>query len=165
MATVNSINELKKYLNKYIQEVLDENVAPVVKNKEQEKVITEVYDKYSPSTPDGEPFKYERRGWNGGLADQKNMKHQVKNTANGVELSVENVTKGKDENFRLDTLIEYGDGTDGKEYEYKTNRDGTAYQYLQGRPFTKSTIEELEQSGEHIQAFVRGMKGKGIEIT
>ncbi|MED3562244.1 hypothetical protein [Bacillus xiapuensis] len=164
MTTVNNIKELSKYLNKHMKEVLEENVAPVVKNKEQEKVITEVYDRYSPSTPDGEPFKYERRGYNGGLADQKNMQHKVKTTKDGVELSVENVTKGKDQNFRLDTLIEYGDGTDGKEYQYKTNRDGTANQYLQGRPFTKSTIEELEQSGEHIQAFVRGMKTKGIEI-
>jgi hypothetical protein len=93
------------------------------------------------------------------------MKHKVKNVVNGVELSVENKTKGKDDNFQLDTLIEYGDGTDGKEYDYKTNRIDTQDEYLRGRPFTEKTEEAILQSDEHVKIMRNGLKAKGIDIT
>src|SRR5205085_10844403 len=107
----------------------------------------------------------ERRKTNSGLADESNMKHKVKNVKDGVELSVENTTKGKDQNFRIDTLIEYGDGTDGKEYQYKTNRINTADEYLRARPFTEKTEESIAQSNEHVEVMKNALKAKGIDVT
>lgn len=166
MPTFNSIQELQAYLNKEMADVLKNEVAQTVKNIEQEKVITEVYDKYN-ITENGlqEPYKYQRRGWNGGLADQKNMTENVNETAGGVTLTVENITKGQQSGEEIAGLIEFGDGNGYGEYDYKLNRDGTSWQYLRARPFTKTTEEELASTGEHIQVFKNGMKSKGIDIS
>jgi hypothetical protein len=158
-----NLTELNKYLNQQIREVMDNEMAAMVKKKESESVEKNVYQAYQPDN--GEPFIYERRKTDGGLADERNMEHKVKNVKDGVELSVENITKGKDQNFRLDTLIEYGDGTDGKEYQFKTNRIGTADEYLRGRPFTEKTEESILQSNEHVKIMKNTLKAKGIDVT
>jgi hypothetical protein len=163
MPEFKNLTELNKYLNQQMRDVMNNEMAQMVKTKESESVEKNVYQAYTPNN--GEPFVYQRRRENGGLADTKNMMHQVKNVANGVELSVENRTKGKDDKFQLDTLIEYGDGTDGKEYEYKSNRDGTADQYLRARPFTERTEEAIAQSNEHVQIMRNGLKTRGIGVT
>jgi hypothetical protein len=167
MATFNTIKQLEAYINRQMRDVLKTEVAEKIKEVEQRNIQDEVYEGYVTQNTAGEPWKYQRRRTNGGLQDKKNMKSNVKilGTGQGVELNVENVTKGKDDNFRLDTLIEYGDGTDGKEYTYKENRDNTADQYLQGRPFTQETVKELELTNEHVHAFKNGLKSKGIDIT
>ena len=158
-----NLTELNKYLNQQIREVMDNEMAAMVKKKESESVEKNVYQAYQPDN--GEPFVYERRKTNGGLEDERNMKHNVRNIKDGVELSVENTTKGKDQNFRLDTLIEYGDGTDGKEYQYKTNRINTADEYLRARPFTEKTEESIAQSNEHVEVMKNALKAKGIDVT
>lgn len=161
----NSIRDFEKYLNEQMAKVLITDVAQVVKNKEQEKVITEVYDKYQPGTPDHEPWVYKRRGWQGGLADQSNMNSYVTNTLGGVELTVENVTKGQDDtNLNIADLVEYGDNQGHGQYDYKKNRDGTANEYLAARPFQEDTVTELEMTGEHIDAFKLGMRRQGINL-
>jgi hypothetical protein len=167
MPEFSTLKQLEAYINKQMRDVLQNEVAEKVKDVEQRNIQDEVYEGYVTSQAGGQPYIYQRRRTNGGLQDKKNMKSKVKNlgSGQGVELSVENVAKGKDDKFRLDTLIEYGDGTDGKEYEYKTNRDGTADQYLRGRPFTNETVKELESSNEHVHVFKNGMKSRGIDIT
>jgi hypothetical protein len=165
MPEFKSLTELNKYLQKHMRDVLQNEVAEKVKEVEQRNIQDEVYEGYKTSNTGGEPWIYQRRRTNDGLQDKKNIKSKVKNVKDGAELSVENVTKGKDDKFRLDTLIEYGDGTDGKEYEYKDNRDNTADQYLRGRPFTQETTNELTQTNEHVQVFKNGMKNRGFDIT
>jgi hypothetical protein len=161
----NSMKDLEKYINQQMADVLQNEVAEAVKKEQSYQVEDEVYDKYSPSSPDGEPWVYERRRDNGGLSDTRNMiTSSPSYTGDGVEVSIENITKGSDDNFQIADLVEYGDGTNGKEYEHKTNRDNTAYQYLRGRPFTKATVEELERTGEHIDAARKGLKRKGLDI-
>jgi hypothetical protein len=140
---------------------MENEMATMVKNEESKSVEKNVYQQYQPDN--GEPFVYERRKTTGGLADKKNMKHKVKNVPNGVELSVENVTKGKDDKFKIADLVEYGDGYDGKEYEYKDNRIDTADEYLQARPFTERTGETILQSDAHIETMKLGLKSRGIE--
>jgi hypothetical protein len=158
-----NLTELNKYLNQQMREVMENEMAAMVKKKESESVEKNVYEAYQPEN--GKPFVYERRKTNEGLADERNMKHKVKNIKDGVELSVENTTKGKDQNFRLDTLIEYGDGTDGKEYQYKTNRLNTADEYLRDRPFTEKTEESIAQSNEHVEVMKNSLKSRGINVT
>lgn len=156
-----SLTELNKFLQKEMRSVMENEMAQMVKNEESDSVQKNVYQQYEPNQ--GEPFIYERRKEAGGLADKNNMKSKVKNVPSGVELSVENVTKGKNQKFRLDTLIEYGDGTDGKEYTYKDNRDDTADQYLQARPFTERAAENILQSNAHVHTMKSGLKAKGID--
>jgi hypothetical protein len=156
-------NELIKYLQSQMRDVMNNEMAQMVKKKESESVEKNVYQAYQPEN--GEPFIYERRKINGGLADERNMKHKVKNVPNGVELSVENKTKGKDDNFQIADLVEYGDGYNGKEYDYKTNRIGTEHEYLRGRPFTEKTEEDIVQSNEHVEIMKNGLKARGIDIT
>jgi hypothetical protein len=168
MPEFKTIKQIEAHINKLMREALNTEVAKVVKNKEQEMVVSEVYDKYSPSTEDGEPWEYERRGWKGGLADQKNMKHKTVSlgTGNGLQLSVENKTKGKDDkNMYISDLIEGGDGYNGLEYNYKSNRDGTAGQYLKARPYQQKTVESLEQSNEHVEALKKGLIRQGLDVT
>lgn len=165
MPTFKTMKEVEDYIKKQMAETMKQEVAYVVKKTESEKVYSEVYDAYKPKN--GEPWRYRRRKKNGGLADTRNMKHKVTTNDNDVELSVENTTKSAHAKygwFRIDDLVEYGDGHNGKQYIYKTNRDGTAWQYLRARPYTAKTIEELKNNKAHIEAFKRGMKKRGIDI-
>lgn len=164
MVKFNNIKELEKYMNKQMSEVMNNEMAQMVKKKESESVEKNVYQAYQPSSPDGEPWKYERRRTNGGLADIRNMTHEVINSGNGVELTVENKTKGKDQNFEIDDLVEYGDGYNGKEYEFKKNRDGTAQQYLRPRPFTQRTKEDILMTNKHVDTMRKGLKSRGIDV-
>lgn len=165
MPAFNNLNSLIKHLNeRVIKNALGNEVAEKVRDIEQRKIDETVYSGYRPSTSDGEPWVYKRRRDNGGLRDRKNMIANVQVTSDGVKLSVENVTTGSQDNFKIADLIEYGDNTNGKEYAYKRNRDGTADQYLRSRPFTKNTIEELKRTGEHIDALIDGLKKQGIDV-
>lgn len=162
MPEFKSLTELNKYLNTQMRSVMENEMAQMVKKEESDSVQKNVYQQYQPNN--GEPYIYERRKENGGLADKSNMKSKVKNVPNGLELSVENITKGKDDKFRIDDLVEYGDGTNGKEYEYKDNRSDTADEYLRARPFTEKTAENILQSNAHVQVMKNGLKAKGIDV-
>jgi hypothetical protein len=166
MPEFKSLTELNKYLQKQIKDALNNEVSEVVKSEEQKKVKTEVYDKYNVVKGEQkEPYVYQRRGSSGGLSDKKNMKNRVKNIKDGAELSVENRTKGQDENIYIADLVEGGDGSFGLDYDYKSNRDGTQGQYLQARPFQQRTVEALEQSGEHVEAMKKGLIRNGLDVT
>lgn len=160
----NNIKELELYVNKRIFEALNNDVAEVIKVVEQRNVEDVVYQGYVTSNLGGQPWRYKRRRTNNGLQDKKNMIHNVKWTADGFVLSIENITTGSRDSFKIADLVEYGDGYNGKEYEWKRNRDGTAEEYLKARPFTKETIRELKTNKEHIYAFKRAMKAKGINL-
>lgn len=164
MAQFKNLKELEKFLNNKIKSAMQNEVAEKVRDVQQSKIDSEVYNAYQPSSPDGEPFVYDRRRDNDGLRDRDNMVAKVKDSANGVELSVENVTKGKDKDFEIAGLIEYGDNSGYGNYDYKYNRDGTAEQYLKERPFIQETRKSLIQSKEHVDALKQGLKRNGINI-
>lgn len=165
MANASNIKELEALINKKLMNALKTDVAKVVKNTQQEKVKTSVYDRYSPGTSDGEPWVYKRRKENGGLADQKNMIDVVSVSSTGVELSVQNIAKGsKDKSMEIAGLVEYGDDAGYGEYDYKLNRDGTSEQYLQPRPFIEETRKELA-SGKAKEALIKGLKNQGIIVN
>lgn len=174
----NSLEDLEKYLNKNIVDTLKNDVYNVVKEVQQENIQAEVYDKYR-IDEDGEltePYRYKRRYKNGGLIADDNIVPNVINNNNEIDLIVENIAKGADRindyngnsgnlsGEYIAELIEYGDGYNGLEYDYKGNRDNTAYQYLKSRPFMRKTVEELENSMLHVKALRNGLKSKGIEV-
>ncbi|HJR46674.1 MAG TPA: hypothetical protein VJ799_00825 [Nitrososphaeraceae archaeon] len=153
--TFSNISELEKYLVPLMKDVMNKEVTETIRDVEQRNIQDEVYNKY-------EPVMYERRRRNDGLQDRKNMIHNVNTFKNGVELTVENITEGIEDDFLIADLVEYGDGHNGKEYQYKGNR--LAKDYLKPRPFTKATIEELELNDEHVYSFIKGMRAKGVDL-
>lgn len=147
-----------------IPDVLKTDVLPVVKKVEQDAIEKFVYDAYNPSSTDGEPYVYERRRSNGGLSDPNNMMARFYTVSGGYEMLVENTTTGQyDSNFEIAGLVEYGDNSGYGEYEYKTNRDGTAWQYLQGRGFTFQAASELSRTLEHVMKFKQGLRRHNIK--
>ncbi len=137
--------------------------AEVVKDVQAEKVKSEVYDAYGPNN--GEPWEYDRRKSNGGLQDKRNMiVENEKVTGNSASVDIRNVTKGSQDNFEIADLVEYGDGFNGKEYQYKTNRSDDADKYLKARKFTEATVIQLKQTGQHVEKFKQEMKKRGIDV-
>ena len=154
----NNIKELQKYLNSQINQVMQNEMANMVKDEEQRTIDKTVYDSYKPGTSDGEPWVYKRRRDDGGLRSRENMKVNINQSVEGVELTVENVTKGA-QGYRIDEVIESGKG-----YEYTSNRDGTANQYTSPRPFTKNTEESIAAKDLHTKTMRKALKDKGLDI-
>lgn len=167
---VKNMAELESHINKVLKNTLDADdnmVADIVKTTESDKVEEVVYDKYRPNR--GEPWVYERRGTDGGLADTSNMEHEAQMSGNKVKMEVINTTPPHDEyngnglkDGDVASLVEGGDGTSGLEYSGKTNRSGDAYKYLGARPFQRETVAELKRNGLHAQALASELRGKGL---
>lgn len=159
-----SFKDLEKAINKKIAKAMQNEVAEKVRDVQQSKIDSEVYDAYKPNTEDNEPYVYERRRENEGLKDRKNMIATVSERDDGVSLSVDNIAKGKSNGIEIAGLIEYGDNAGYGEYDYKYNRDGTAEQYLKERPFIEETRKSLINTGDHVEALKKGLKNQGIDI-
>lgn len=149
------LNRKLKQLQQDIQESLNIDVGGLIVDKQQEHIITDVRNVYSPKV-------YKNRE-NGGLGDADNI---VVSQHGECGIVVENITKpnmeyetGLDENDSLSDLIEFGDGYDGMEYNFK---NGGAY--LQPRPFQQNTLEELKESGEHVEVLKKSLKNKGYKF-
>lgn len=157
MAYFKDLNALARHMqNKVIPDVLGNEVYSVAVNTQSRMVQKEVYSKYN-------PYIYQRRGWSGGLADPSNNRGTFSYQGLGeVQLFIQNVTEGSDQNFYIAPLIEYGDGYHGLEYQYKRNRDNTQYKYLNPRPFISETIKYLEANLAHVDAMKRGLSRWGI---
>lgn len=133
-----NLNELFRDLEKEIQESLYKDVAPVVKEKMQDHVEEDVYQKY-------EPKKYERTG-------QLKEDIVIEKTDDGVAI-IPMRTDEETGNY-IPTIIETGEG-----YTYNYG-----YAYEQPRPFVENTRSEILNSGIHIKKLKEGLKRKGIEV-
>ena len=159
MASFKNLKDLIKYATEKVNESLGDEVASMVKDKQQEHINDDVYMQYN--VVDGqrkEPYRYERRYFEGGLIDRDNIVAEVKDGT----LTVTNVTEGKDGLDNLAKLIEYGDGQGGQ-YNYKYNRDDTQDQYLSPRPFIENTRKEIAEKALHKKALIEGLKKRGIK--
>lgn len=135
-----------------IDDALDNEVAVAVKAVESTVIDEVVYGAY-------EPVRYDRRRAYGGIGDQDNMEHRVKDgvlevwndtpaNPGGVFGDTEATTSKY-----LDKLIEYGHGGPGGFYDFP--KRGAAY--MKGRPFTKTTKERITE-GEGKKFVVDGLK-------
>jgi hypothetical protein len=140
----NNLKQLEKYINSQIKESMDTEVNETVRRRLKENVIEEAYDKY-------EPTQYERTG---GLYQDRNIESDIVDTSEGVELSVRSTREedGRD----IAQIIESGKG-----YSWKNSRIAKSGQ---ARPFHEKTHEDLERSGEHIEAMKRGLKQQGLDV-
>lgn len=157
--TFDSIAKLLKHVEKnHFRPVMETVMAEMVKDEEQKAIDKTVYDAYKPGTTDGEPWVYKRRRDNGGLRSRDNMKVDVKRVGDDIELSVENVTKGAN-GYAIAEGIEYG-----RNYEYTSNRDDTADQYLAPRPFTNETEKEILSRDLHTKIMKQALKARGLDV-
>ena len=166
MPSFKNLKELEKYLNQKIKKAMQNEVAEKVRDIQQEKIDEEVYDVYNVvGGSHQEPYVYDRRRNHGGLRDRRNMIADVKENSDGVELSVENITKAQDQSYiNLAGLIEYGDESEYGYYEYKDNRDDTGWQYRQPRPFIEETRKEIAKTNAHVGALKKGLQKQGIDV-
>jgi len=156
-----NLNELFNNMTDVVRDSM-EDVADVAKVYEEEAVEEVVYGGYTAQNP-----YHERRGSMGGLADRRNMIHSVTNTVNGIELFVNNVTRGNQNVYKThDTYApNYLTGIiiNGRDRgRYMENRTGTQDQYLDGRDFLSAAVRNMERDLAHIDELRKSLRRKGI---
>ena len=159
MPSFNSIADLEKYIRSAIKNSLKNEVFEKVRDVEQQHIDDDVYGVYKPAM-------YKRRDINEGLIADKNIKKtmigddtlQVTNETkpNPIGYPQSQVTtKGKN----LAMLVEGGDGASGV-YDFPSDDEDA---YMNPRPFTQNTIDELAATGKHTKALQDGLRRNKID--
>jgi len=156
MPQFKTVGELEFYVNNVvIPNSLANEVFETIKQTEQRHIQSDVYDAY----PD--PIVYERRKDDSRLIADENI---VPTLITNNILSVENKTKpspnardGASTDKNLPELIEFGNGYNGNTYDYQYD-----YPYMDSRPFTQNTIEELKNSHAATDALKAGLNRNGV---
>lgn len=150
---VKSLKELRKVVEKAIDNSLGNEVFEVTKDEEIKSIETDVFAVYTPTI-------YERRAF-GGINDEENIVHdEVKNGT----IKIENITKfnpgyeTENKGPELATLIEYGHGSKNYYYDYPSSDD-----FCDPRPFISNTRKRLKKSGKHKEALKIGLKRNNIK--
>lgn len=150
---VKSLKELRKAVEKAIDNSLENEVFEVVRDEEIKSIETDVFAVYTPKI-------YERLAF-GGIDDEENIVHdEVKNGT----IKIENITEfnpgyeTENEGPELATLIEYGHGGKDYYYDYPSSDD-----FCDPRPFISNTRERLKKSGKHKEALKIGLKRNNIK--
>lgn len=149
-----SLKELRNYIEKCIDDSLENEVLETVKKIETSHVEEDVFDVYSPSA-------YERRSTLG-IDDPDNIVGNI--TQNGV-LEIENITEFNPEyetenrGLGLVKLIEYGHKTSGYFYDYPKSDN-----FTDPRPFISNTKKEIKENKSHVIAIKSGLEKHKIKV-
>lgn len=154
MPSFNNLTELQGYLVNVITDVIKNEVADAVRKEWISIMEKNVYDAY-------QPFQYQRRGSQGGLADPKNIQIVNKKVAKDNALFVlENMTKGNGwDDFAgklINSMIESESGFAGNP---KTG--------MPARPFTEEAYAFMTTGiGRNtiLQALNDGLVRRGIQV-
>ena len=150
---IKSLKELRKAVEKAVDDSLKKEVFEVVRGEEIKSIETDVFAVYTPEI-------YERRAF-GGIDDEENITHDT--VKNGT-IKIENITEFnpgyETENAgpELAVLIEYGHG--GKDYYYDYP---SSDEFCDPRPFINNTRKRLKKSGKHKEALKIGLKRNNIK--
>ena len=150
---VKSLKELRKAVEKAIDDSLGNEVFEVAKDEEIKSIETDVFAVYTPEI-------YERRAF-GGIDDEENITHDT--VKNGT-IKIENITEFNqgyetaNKGPELAVLIEYGHG--GKDYYYDYP---SSDEFCDPRPFINNTRKRLKKSGKHKEALKIGLKRNNIK--
>lgn len=152
----------KSKVQSKIDDTLSNEVFKAIKEEESVAIDSEVYGVYTPK-------RYRNRGLGGGMADPSNIVISGGSASNG-KLTVVNITEpnptGCEDNWRVTTdknlpeLIEFGQGYKSMGYDFPHN----GLRYMEPRPFTKKTIENLKSNKAHVEAMKNGLKKRGLNI-
>lgn len=136
--TFDNLDSLFNQIEGDIQDVLEHEVAGVVKEHMGLAVKTSVYDAYAPEC-------YKRRMSNGGLSAIENIEAKVE----GNTLTVRDNTPLDNErtDYALDEIIVNGYGNQPFP-----------------RDFYEETIERLVKTGDHVGALKAGLKEKKYKV-
>ena len=136
--TFKNLNDLFKYIEKDIQQVMLDEVADEVKDEMVNAVETSVYRVY-------DPVQYSRRYGNGGLGARENM--QVTEIPNGISVrDIAPLDNGRTD-YELDDIVVNGLG-----------------RMPFPRDFYSECKEQLEITGDHKEALKQGLKRKGYDV-
>ena len=150
---VKSLKELRKAVEKAIDNSLENEVFEVLRGEEIKSIETDVFAVYTPEI-------YERRAF-GGIDDEENITHDT--VKNGT-IKIENITEFNqgyetaNKGPELAVLIEYGHG--GKDYYYDYP---SSDEFCDPRPFINNTRKRLKKSGKHKEALKIGLKRNNIK--
>ena len=169
MPKFKSMKEANEYIMSQINDTLANEVFKVVQKAELKAIEDKVYSTYNPST-------YIRRGADSGLSDPKNI--VMENTPSDGTLVVVNITpananrssyRTNERKFKsivknaarkdLSEQVEYGHNNP---WQYDFPSDG---EYMKPRPFTDTTVKNLDSSKAHIEALKKELKQRGIQVA
>ena len=185
MTVVKSISELKKIIEKDVNESLEKDVSRTVIATERQHIITDVYQDYT-------PVKYVRRTTNAGqdiispydnrpgkgLLSRDNYEVTMTNQEYIDEIPdetimfIENVTKGSewyyvedDNGIKIWLRSKNADKNIAGVIESGHRYDVPGMSSTIGaRPFTANTVAELEKWGEHVKTLKKSLERKGYKI-
>ena len=151
---VKSLKELRKVVEKAIDDSLENEVFEATRSEEIKSIEIDVFAVYTPKI-------YERRAF-GVINDEENIVHdEVKNGT----IKIENITEfnpgyeTENKGPELATLVEYGHGGKDYYYDYPSSDD-----FCDPRPFIANTRKRLKKSGKHKEALKNGLKRSNIKI-
>jgi len=144
-----SLNSLIAYLQPILNEVLVEDVSPVICDEIESSAIEVVLGA-------GQPIYYNRRSSSnslnsGGIADKAEMETTL--IENGVIEVIDNASPSSPWNNgrSLAENLEYG-------------YNGMDTWYNQPRPFIKQSKENLQESKNHVHALADGLRKRGFTV-
>jgi hypothetical protein len=140
MPTVNSIAELKQYVDRMTKQAMSKgnSVKNTVIDEGKKQVQKTVYDVYSPK-------EYERTG-------QLKENWNWQDTTDGIEII--NTRTDEDTGKYIPDSIEYG-----RNYDY-------SFEYAnKPRPFIENTRESLRNDDRLKNALKNDMKAQGLDVT
>lgn len=135
------LSQLEKYLNEKINSALRNEVADTARDTMQEHVMSDVYDKYTPS-------QYVRTG--------DLYKDIVTQMVDDNTVSIENVTRDEETGRLVAPIVESGVG-----YTWKDSRIYNMQPFE--RPFVENTAKDLADGKAKI-ALANGLKRQGLDI-
>lgn len=147
MTSFKNLKELEKYLQKQINDALQNEVKKEVEETMRDHIQKDVYEAYTPYSTDGATPHYERT--------YELLRRIESNLVNGGVLSVENTRHEGDRD--IVSVIENGQGY---QWGYVRNLD----KEIGERPFVKNTRREIEQTNKHVEALKKGLKRQGVDV-
>jgi spermidine synthase len=136
------LDELQKFLNGEIKKALVSDVVDVARDTMSDHVMSDVYNKYTPS-------QYQRTG---------DLYKDIKTTlVNDNTLTVEDTARDNDTGRLIAPIVESGTG-----YQWTNSRIYNMQPFP--REFVKETYNELS-NGKAKNALANGLKKQGIDVV
>jgi hypothetical protein len=142
MPEFTDLSQLEKYINEKINSALRNEVADTARDTMQEHVMSDVYDKYTPT-------QYVRTG--------DLYKDIVTQMVDDNTVSIENVTRDEETGRLVAPVVESGQG-----YTWKDSRIYNMQPFP--RPFVENTAKDLADGKAKI-ALAQGLKRQGLDIV